>query len=74
MMVFEHLVDYRPCGFHCILPREERAITDHGVAQQSLVGSLRTYLFFAEEELALLPDELFAGRFDAGSQRERGVG
>jgi hypothetical protein len=31
-MGFENFIDDRPCGFHRVLAREERAVTDHGVA------------------------------------------
>ena len=65
MVPLKDWVNHRPGGFHRVLASEECSIAGQGVAQQPLVRRFLARLFLEEVELALLPDELLPGDFDA---------
>lgn len=73
-MGLKNVADRRPRGFDRVLSGEERPISDHGVAQQSLVRRFRPQKLLTQVELPLVADELLAGTLDAGGQGDRGVG
>ena len=58
----EDWLDHRPGGLNCVLTGEQRAVADHGVAQEPLVGRFFSRLFFEHVKFFLVADELLPGR------------
>src|SRR5574340_334537 len=67
----QHRVHHPPRGLDAVLPREERRIADHGIADQPFVGSHLVALLVADEEFRLTPDHLFSRHLGARSDGHR---
>ena len=74
MMGLKDRIDHRPGGLNRVFTREECSVTQHGVAQKSLVGRFLSRLFFDQVEFSLVPDKFLTGALDASGYRNGGTG
>ena len=73
-MVFEYLIDHRPCGFHRVFASKQASVALHRVAQQPFVGRFFPRLLFQQIQLALLADKLLARALYASGESDFCVG
>ena len=67
----EDRIDYHPRRFDRVFTGEQRAVADHRVAQEPLVGGFLSRLFFNQVKFALIADIFLACTLHARSKSDR---